>query len=141
MIKPVIRVPSLPYRYATVRMAVRFGQAGSSGWWTSSFLSAHESPLLIQFPARRWLRALNATARRRQATACTRASANGDASISSGSLWDEVLNPWHPAQRKRLVDSMPQRRDDALQVLAAEGQGNYFGRCRPGSGGTPRMLY
>ena len=54
---------TLPQRFATVRIAVAFlGQAGSAGWWTSSFLSPNGLAVAqYNFPRSPDYAAVNAT--------------------------------------------------------------------------------
>jgi hypothetical protein len=63
IIKHTTYTPELPTRFATVRLAVGYlGQAGSSDWWSSSFLSSNGLAVAqYNFPRGAGYAALNAT--------------------------------------------------------------------------------
>ena len=125
MIRPIARMPALAHRFATVRMAVAFlGQAGSSGWWTSSFLSPNGIAIAqYNFPRAAGYAALNATAAAAKRLHDERIGKRRCVHLFRFALADEVLI--HSAIQHNgsaLVDSMPRTRDDAMQALAAEAQ-------------------
>ena len=115
---------TLPQRYATVRIAVAFlGQAGSAGWWTSSFLS-HNGLAVAQynFPRSPDYAAVNATAAAAKRLHDERIGKCRCVHLFRMALGDEVL-----IQRAiqndggKFLKSIPQHRDDAIKILATEG--------------------
>lgn len=106
-------------------MAVAFlGQAGSSGWWTSSFLSPNGLAVAqYNFPRAAAYAAVNATTAAAKRLHDERIGKRRCVHLFRLALADEVL-----IQRAiqhdgcALLDSIPRRREDALQVLEAEGR-------------------
>ena len=115
---------ALPQRYATVRIAVAFlGQAGSAGWWTSSFLSPNGLAVAqYNFPRSPDYAAVNATTAAAKRLHDERIGKRRCIHLFRLTLGDEML-----IQRAiqndgtKLLKSIPQRRQDALKLLAIEG--------------------
>lgn len=117
-------MPDLPYRFATVRMAVGLlGQAGSSGWWSSSFLSPNGLAVAhYNFPRAAGYAALNATTAAAKRLHDERIGKRRCVHLFRLALADEMLIQRTIQHHGRaLLDSMPRRRDDALKVLEVEG--------------------
>jgi len=112
----------LPHRFATVRMAVGYlGQATSSGWWSSSFLSPNGLAVAqYNFPRAAGYVALNATTKRLHDE---RIGKRRCIHLFRLALADEVLIQRTIQHNGRaLLDPVHSRRDDALKVLEAEGR-------------------
>ena len=114
----------LSERYALVRMAVAFlGQGGSAGWWTSSFLSPNGLAVAqYNFPRAPDFAAVNATTAAAKRLHDERIGKRRCVHLFRLSLGDEIL-----IQRAiknngcGLLNSMPKRREDAMNVLEVEG--------------------
>jgi hypothetical protein len=118
-------IPALPPRFAAVRMAVAFlGQAGSSDWWSSSFLTPNGLAFAqYNFPRAAGYAALNATAAAAKRLHDERIGKRRCVHLFRLALADEVLIQRTLQHKGRdLLDSMPRRREDALRMLEAEGQ-------------------
>jgi hypothetical protein len=113
----------LPPRFASVRMAVGFlGQAGSSAWWSSSFLSPNGLAIAdYNFPRAAGYAALNATAAAAKRLHDDRIGKRRCVHLFRLALADEVLiqRTIQPGELA-LLDQVPRHRDDALKVLEAE---------------------
>lgn len=125
MIKPMSKMPALASRFATVRMAVAFlGQAGLSGWWTSSFLTPNGIAIAqYNFPRGAAYAALNATVAAAKRLHDERIGKRRCVHLFRFTLADEVLiQSAIQESGSALLDSMPRTREDALQLLTVEGQ-------------------
>lgn len=114
----------LPQRFATLRIAVAFlGQAGSAGWWTSSFLSPNGLAVAqYNFPRCPDFAALNATTAAAKRLHDERIGKRRCVHLFRLALGDELLIQraiQHDAGK--LLKSIPQRRDEAMKLLATEG--------------------
>jgi hypothetical protein len=106
-------------------MAVAYlGQAGSSDWWASSFLTPNGLAFAqYNFPRAAGYAALNATAAAAKRLHDERIGKRRCVHLFRLGLAEEAL-----IQRalqhngRRLLDSMPHRREDALRILEAEGR-------------------
>ena len=113
----------LPHRFATVRMAVGLlGQAGSSAWWSSSFLSPNGLAIAdYNFPRAAGYAALNATAAVAKRLHDERIGKRRCVHLFRLALADEVLIQRAIQPNGRVFpDLVFQRREDALNVLEAE---------------------
>ena len=118
-------MPELPHRFAIVRMAVGYlGQARSSGWWSSSYLSPNGLAVAqYNFPRAAGYATLNATAAAAKRLHDERIGKRRCVHLFRLALADEVLiHRTIQHNRRALLDSVPQRRDAALKVLEAEGR-------------------
>lgn len=114
----------LPQRFAKVRVAVAFlGQAGSAGWWTSSFLSPNGLAVAqYNFPRAAGYSAVNSTTEAAKRLHDERIGKRRCVHLFRLPLGDEIV-----IQRAllnngcELLDSMPKRREEAIEVLQAEG--------------------
>ena len=124
MNKHTLKGPTLPQRYASVRIAVAFlGQAGSAVWWNSSFLSPNGVAVAqYNFPRAPGFAAVNATTAAAKRLHDERIGKRRCVHLFRLALGDEML-----IQRAvendgaKLLKSIPQRREDAMKLLAAEG--------------------
>ena len=115
---------TLPQRFAIVRIAVAFlGQAASAGWWTSSFLSSNGLAVAqYNFPRSPDFAAVNATTSAAKRLHDERIGKRRCVHLFRLALGDEML-----IQRAiqsaggNLLTSIPQRREEAMKLLAAEG--------------------
>ena len=112
----------LPHRFATVRMAVGFlGQAKSSSWWSSSFLSPNGLAVAqYNFPRAAGYAALNATTAAAKRLHDERIGKRRCVHLFRLALADEVLIQRTIQPNKRALLDPVLRRDDALKVLEAE---------------------
>jgi hypothetical protein len=118
-------MPELPHRFAMVRMAVGYlGQARSSGWWSSSFLSPNGLAVAqYNFPRAAGYAALNATAAAAKRLHDERIGKRRCVHLFRLALADEVLIQRTVRHNGRaFLDPVPRHRDDALKVLEAEGR-------------------
>jgi hypothetical protein len=113
----------LPYRFATVRMAVGFlGQTRPSAWWSSSFLSPNGLAIAeYNFPRAAGYAAQNATAAAAKRLHDERIGKRRCVHLFRLALAEEVLiqRTLQPNGRA-LLDLILGSRDDALKVLEAE---------------------
>ena len=115
---------TLPQRFATVRIAVAFlGQAGAAGWWTSSFLSPNGIAVAqYNFPRSPDYSAVNATTAAAKRLHDERIGKRRCVHLFRLALGDEMLIQRAIQQdADKLLKSVPQRREDAMKLLAAEG--------------------
>ena len=115
---------TLPQRFATVRIAVAFlGQTGSAGWWTSSFLSPNGLAVAqYNFPRSPDFAAVNATAAAAKRLHDERIGKRRCVHLFRLALGDEMLIQRAIQQDGgKLLASIPQRREDAMKLLATEG--------------------
>jgi hypothetical protein len=106
-------------------MAVGFlGQAKSSGWWSSSFLSPNGLAVAqYNFPRAADYAAINATTAAAKRLHDERIGKRRCVHLFRLALADEVLIQRTIQHNGRaLVDAVPRRPDDALKVLEAEGR-------------------
>jgi hypothetical protein len=114
----------LPKRYASVRMAVAFlGQAGTAGWWSSSFLTPNGLALAqFNFPRAAGYAALNATTAAAKRLHDERIGKRRCVHLFRLALGDDML-----IQRAiqsngcELLNALPKSREDAIKVLEIEG--------------------
>jgi hypothetical protein len=120
-----LSTPALPNRFATVRMAVAFlGQAGSSDWWSTSFLTPNGLAFAqYNFPRAPDYAALNATVAAAKRLHDERIGKRRCVHLFRLSLPHEVLIQRTLQHNGReLIDSLPRRREDAFKLLESEGQ-------------------
>lgn len=123
MNRHITEMPPLPQRFVAIRMAVAFlGQAGSSNWWSSSFLTPNGLAFAeYNFPRAPGYAALNATAAAAKRLHDERIGKRRCVHLFRLPLADEVLIQRALQNSGRaLLDSMPRCREDALKVLEAE---------------------
>ena len=124
MTKPKTDTPTLPERFAAVRIAVAFlGQAGSSGWWTSSFLSPNGLAVAAyNFPRAAGCAAVNATTAAAKRLHDERIGKRRCVHLFRLALGEEmVIQRAIQSHGHELLRSLPQRREDAMKVLELEG--------------------
>lgn len=123
VLDPTKEIAELPRRFAAVRIAVGFlGQAESSAWWTSSFLSPSGLAFAeYNFPRAAGYAALNATAAAAKRLHDERIGKRRCVHLFRLALPDEVLiqRTFQP-NKGASIGQVPRRRDDALKVLEAE---------------------
>jgi hypothetical protein len=135
---------SLPQRYASIRIAVAFlGQGGSAGWWTSSFLSPNGLAVAqYNFPRAPDYAALNATTAAAKRLHDERIGKRRCVHLFRLALSDEML-----IQRaiqndgEKLLNSIPQRREDAMKLLEIEGGEIILVEAGPVQIGTSRDAF
>jgi hypothetical protein len=113
----------LPYRFATVRMAVALlGQARPSAWWSSSFLSPNGLAIAAyNFPRSAGYAALSATSVAAKRLHDERIGKRRCVHLFRLALADEVLiQRTIQPNGSALLDSVLRGPDDALKVLEAE---------------------
>ena len=113
----------LPQRFARVRVAVAFlGQAGSAGWWTSSYLSPTGLAVAqYNFPRAATYAALNGTVAAAKRLHDERIGKRRCVHLFRLPLGDEmVIQRAIQDNGCQLLDAMPMRREDAMRVLEAE---------------------
>lgn len=115
---------TLPQRYASLRVAVAFlGQAGSAGWWNSSFLSPNGLAVAqYNFPRAPDFAGINATTAAAKRLHDERIGNRRCVHLFRLALGDEILvrRAIQHDGGKRLW-SIPQRREDAMELLTIEG--------------------
>ncbi len=115
---------TLPARFSRVRIAVAFlGEAGSAGWWSSSFLAPNGIAVAAyNFPRAAGYAALNATTAAAKRLHDERIGRRRCVHLFRLSLGDEIQIQ-HAIQRDGciLLNFLPKSRSDAMNVLTAEG--------------------
>ena len=122
--QPVEPIATLQKRYASVRIAVAFlGQKGYSEWWTSAFLSPNGLAVAqYNFPRSPDFAAVNATTTAAKRLHDERIGKRRCVHLFRLALGDEML-----IQRAiqygggDVLKAIPQRREDAMNLLATEG--------------------
>jgi len=115
---------TLPQRFATIRIAVAFlGQVGSAGWWSSSFLSPNGIAVAqYNFPRSPEYAAVNATTAAAKRLHDDRIGKRRCVHLFRLALGDEMLiQRAIQHEGAKFLKSVPQRREDAMKLLAAEG--------------------
>jgi hypothetical protein len=115
---------TLPLRYASIRIAVAFlGQAGAAGWWNSSFLSPNGLAVAqYNFPRAPDYAALTATKAAAKRLHDERIGKRRCIHLFRLALGEETLIQraiQNDGARSR--NSMPQRREEAMNLLEIEG--------------------
>lgn len=115
--------PSLPHRFARLRLAVTYlGQADAHGWWNSSFLSTNGLAIAAyNFPRSPGYAALNATTAAAKRLHDERIGRRRCVHLFRLSLAEEIaIKQVMLGKEDELGSAIPQSRDEAMDMIEAE---------------------